>query len=52
MALSAADAARKAAGAALYKVSAEFDAKLTTAAINYADADYRSGASIGQACEV
>jgi hypothetical protein len=52
MALSAADAARKSAGAALHKVSTELEAKLTTAAINYADTDYRSGDSLGQACEL
>jgi hypothetical protein len=52
IALSSADAARKAAGEVLYKVSTEFEAKLTTAAVNYADTDYRLGDSLGQACEV
>jgi hypothetical protein len=52
IAVSAADDARKAAGAALYKTSSELATKLTTAAINYNDTDYRSGNSLGQACQL
>lgn len=52
IAVSSADAARKAAGAALFTVSTELEAKLTTAAVNYADVDYRAGNSLGQACEL
>ena len=52
MAVSAADEARKAAGAALHETSSELAEKLKTAAINYNDTDYRSGKSLGQACQV
>lgn len=52
MAVSAADTARKTAGAALYKVSTELETKLNTAATNYENADYRAGKSLGQACEL
>lgn len=45
------DTARKAAGAALFTTSTELAAKLTTAALNYNDTDYRAGKSIGQVCQ-
>ncbi len=52
VALATADTGRTAAGAALHTVSTELEAKLTTAAINYDDADYRAGRSLGQACQM
>ena len=52
LAVSAADTARRTAGAALYKVSNELSEKLTTAASNYDNADYRAGRSLGQACQM
>jgi hypothetical protein len=52
IAVSAADTARKTAGSNLYKVSCELATKLSTAAINYGDADYRAGRSLGQACQM
>jgi hypothetical protein len=51
-AVSTAEEARTAAGAKLYQVSAEFSEKLTTAAINYNDADYRARKSLGRACRM
>jgi hypothetical protein len=52
LAVSGADTARKAAGEALHKVSTELSEKLTTAANNYNNADYRAGRSLGQACQM
>ncbi len=52
LAVSRADTARTTAGAALYKVSTELAEKLTTAATNYGDVDYRAGRSLGQACRM
>jgi len=52
MALREAEAGRKSAGEALHRVSTELSAKLTTAATNYNDVDYREGRSLGQACQV
>lgn len=49
-ALAPAEAGRKSAGEALHRVSTELAAKLTTAAVNYNDTDYRAGTSIGQIC--
>lgn len=43
MVFSGVDTARKAAGAALHKVSSELAEKLTTAASNYNSIDYMSG---------
>jgi hypothetical protein len=51
-AMSACEAARKDAGDTMYKVSTEFKEKLDTAAINYANVDYREGRSIGEAFNV
>lgn len=51
-ALKEAEAGRKAAGDTLVRVSTELAAKLTTAATNYNDVDYREGRSIGQVCQV
>ena len=51
-AVSIAETARKTAGTQLNKVSTELTAKLTTAAANYEDVDYREGRSLGQACQV
>lgn len=48
-ALSAADEARQSAGSALHKVSNDLSEKLTTAAGNYDNADYRAGNRISQA---
>ena len=48
-ALSAAEAARKSAGEILYEKSAEMAERLTTAATNYNDADYRAGRNLGGA---
>lgn len=48
-ALSAADAARQSAGSALHRVSNDLSDKLTTAASNYDNADYRAGRRISQA---
>lgn len=50
-AMSAAEEARLAAGAALRQTSLDLADKLTGAAINYNDVDYRSGKSLGQACQ-
>jgi Excreted virulence factor EspC, type VII ESX diderm len=52
LAVSNADTARKAAGAALFRVSNELSEKLTTAANNYNNADYMAGRSLGQACRM
>lgn len=52
IALSAADEARQTAGASLHKTSSELATKLATAAVNYNDTDYRSGNSLGQACQL
>ena len=52
LAVSSAESARETAGSALYKASTELAEKLTTAATNYRDADYRAGRSLGQACQV
>jgi hypothetical protein len=52
LAVSNADTARKAAGAALFRVSNELSEKLTTAASNYNNADYMAGRSLGQACQM
>jgi hypothetical protein len=52
VAVSMAETARKTAGTQLNKVSTELSAKLTTAATNYDDVDYREGRSLGQACQV
>jgi hypothetical protein len=52
IAVSVAETARKAAGSQLLTVSTELAAKLTTAATNYDDVDYREGRSLGQACQV
>lgn len=47
IAVSAAETARLAAGAALYKVSTELSEKLTNAAGNYDSADSQGGQDIG-----
>lgn len=52
IAVSTADTARKTAGATLHRVSTELEAKLNTAAVNYENADYRAGNSLGQACQL
>jgi hypothetical protein len=51
LAVAAADEARKTAGAAIQTTSSELALKLTTAALNYNDTDYRAGKSLGQACQ-
>jgi hypothetical protein len=52
LAVSDADTARKAAGAALFRVSNELSEKLTTAGSNYDNADYMAGRSLGQECRM
>ena len=47
--LSNADTARAAAGSALHKVSSELSEKLSTAASNYDNADYRASGKLNQA---
>ncbi|KMO70179.1 MAG: ESX-1 secretion-associated protein [Mycolicibacterium rufum] len=47
MAVAAAQSARAEAGATLHKISEELATRLTDAADNYDDADYRSGDNIG-----
>jgi deoxyribodipyrimidine photolyase len=51
-AMKAGETARKTAGQTMYKVSTEFNEKLTTAANNYNDVDYREGRSLGEACQM
>jgi hypothetical protein len=52
IAVSAVDDARKLAGTALHETSSELATKLTTAAINYNDADYMAGDKLGQQCQL
>jgi hypothetical protein len=52
MAMSKAEAARHTAGSTMQKVSTELKQKLTTAATNYDNVDYREGRALGDACQV
>lgn len=48
LAMGHAEDTRKTAGETTYRVSCELVTKLDTALINYLDADYRAGRSLGQ----